>query len=204
MRKGIYKPGERLTETKAAEDLGVSRTPIREALAKLGENGLLTPREGGGYIIATPPSLEELNSIFDLRILIEPYAISRATREYTEREIEMLEKAIQKESKHVKDANPDAFAAANEEFRNALFGHIHSPVLNQCISLFENNLQLMRIVTLRSLSVRQAVLKMQRAIVDAMKTGNSTKAGIATRQYVRFAKRCLTDALKKIQREEQY
>jgi DNA-binding GntR family transcriptional regulator len=197
MKKGIYKPGERLTETKAANDLGVSRTPVREALAQLGENGLLTPRGGGGYIIASPPSLEELNNIFELRMLIEPYAVARAAREYTDAEYEQLEKLIQKEIAHVNDTNPDAFADANEKFRSLMLGKVNSPILRQCISLFENNLQLMRIVTLRDLTVRQTIVLKQQAILDAMRSGNAAKANNETRQYIKYAKKCLTNALKK-------
>lgn len=202
MRKGIYKPGERLTEKKAASDLGVSRTPIREALAQLGKNGLLTPRSGGGYIVASPPSLEELNNIFELRMLIEPYAVARATHEYTDAEYELLDKILQKEIKHVNDINPDAFTDANEEFRNIMLGKVHNRALKQCISLFENHLQLMRIVTLRNLSVRQSIIQKQQVILDAMKSGDATRAKKVTRQYVKYAKKCLTDALKKVQQEE--
>ena len=195
LRKGIYKPGERITELGAARDFGVSRTPIREALAQLGKDGLLTPRQGGGYVIAGPPSEEELNIIFDLRLLIEPYAVARATQEYTNTDFDLLEKILQKEIKHVNNPNPDAFAGANEQFRNMMLGKPNNTALKQCISLFENHLQLMRIVTLRDLSVRKLIIQKQRDILDAMKSGDSNKAKKATHQYIKYAKKCLFKAM---------
>lgn len=194
MRRGIYKPGERITEEKAASDFGVSRTPIREALVQLGKNGLLTPRQGGGYVIAGPPSMEELDNIFELRMLIEPYAVTRATQEYTSVEFDLLEKILKTEIKHVDKTNPEAFTVANEQFRNMMLGKSDNTVLKQCISLFENHLQLMRIATLRDISVRKSIIQRQRDILDAMKSGDSTKAEQATRQYIKYAKKCLINA----------
>lgn len=74
---GKYQPGGRITEQEVAEDAGVSRTPVREALRQLNAEGLLefVPNQGA---VVTSWSEKELDEIFDLRALLESYAAAQA------------------------------------------------------------------------------------------------------------------------------
>ena len=69
---GRFKPGSRLTEEHLAEVLGVSRTPIREALHKLELEGLVKPLETRGYFVPKD-SIEEMDEIFDIRAILEGF-----------------------------------------------------------------------------------------------------------------------------------
>ena len=120
---GFYKPGDHLTEEGVATDLGVSRTPVREALSQLATNRLLVSRKNGGYLVRSL-SIEEIGHIFEVRTLLEPYAIACIAREHTERQLQALDRALQKEIQHIYDEIPDVFARANEEFRIALFADL--------------------------------------------------------------------------------
>ncbi|MDL4775444.1 GntR family transcriptional regulator [Actinomadura xylanilytica] len=72
--------GSRLGESELAETLGLSRTPVREALQRLGSDGLVEvlPHRGARVVRWTPADLDE---IFELRALLEPYAAARAARQ---------------------------------------------------------------------------------------------------------------------------
>ena len=70
-----YAPNELISEEALREELGVSRTPIRDALSRLEQEGLLTilPKKG---IMVSGLSLGEINGIFEIRMLFEPYVLS--------------------------------------------------------------------------------------------------------------------------------
>lgn len=83
---GVLKPGERLVEERLARHLGVSRTPIREALAMLEVEGLVKSIPKKGTIVRTF-SRKEIKDIYDLRIVLEGYAARQATEYITEQEL---------------------------------------------------------------------------------------------------------------------
>ena len=67
--------GERLTENKIAEKLGVSRTPVREALYRLASLGLIKMIPHRGFVISQW-SLKEIEDVIDLRVMLESFAIN--------------------------------------------------------------------------------------------------------------------------------
>ncbi|MCE5282763.1 MAG: GntR family transcriptional regulator, partial [Deltaproteobacteria bacterium] len=71
---GRFTPGERLTEEHLAEELGISRTPVREALHKLEQDGLIEPLETRGFCIPSD-SPEEIEDLFELRTVLEGYTL---------------------------------------------------------------------------------------------------------------------------------
>src|ERR1700722_11213982 len=80
LQDGRFSPGDRLTEEHIATVLGVSRTPVREALGILAQRGILSRRRGSGFAVSMP-SLKSLEDTFELRRLLEPYAARRAASE---------------------------------------------------------------------------------------------------------------------------
>jgi DNA-binding GntR family transcriptional regulator len=86
---GRFAPGERLTEEHLAKSLGVSRTPVREALHKLESEGLVKPLESRGFYVALD-SREELEDLFDIRAALEGYAIRLICEKISEETIGQL------------------------------------------------------------------------------------------------------------------
>ncbi len=80
---------QRLPEVGLAEQLGVSRTPVREALARLAADGILSRFEDGGYYVAEP-NLVDLRDLYELRITLELRGILRAKEEGVEHDPEAL------------------------------------------------------------------------------------------------------------------
>lgn len=79
LMEGRHSPADRLREERLAEVYGVSRTPVREALARLLSDGLIQRDEGGLYPYR--PRLEELAGLYELRIVLETHGISRAVND---------------------------------------------------------------------------------------------------------------------------
>ncbi|MFC7364118.1 MULTISPECIES: GntR family transcriptional regulator [Bhargavaea] len=86
---GQYKPGTRLTEKALAEELQVSRTPIREAIKQLEVDGLITPYKKRGYVVKSF-SIEDIRQIYNVRALLEGYATGEAAIMRTDEDIERI------------------------------------------------------------------------------------------------------------------
>ncbi len=80
---GRLNPAERLTEEHLAEMMGVSRTPVREALYKLESEGLIKPLETRGFIVSAD-SREEVEQLFEIRSILEGYALRIISENITE------------------------------------------------------------------------------------------------------------------------
>jgi DNA-binding GntR family transcriptional regulator len=87
---GEIGPGYRLTTTELAERMGVSRTPIREAISRLQATGMLEEIPNQGAFVAQP-SRERLVELYDMRLLLECYAAAEAARNIRAEEIEQLD-----------------------------------------------------------------------------------------------------------------
>ena len=86
---GRLAPGQQLTEEGVAEFLGVSRTPAREALAILFQEGILERRNTGGFTV-TVPTKDKIEQIFQVRHLLEPYAARLAASHAKPKDIKRL------------------------------------------------------------------------------------------------------------------
>src|ERR1700754_2988424 len=76
---GQFKPGDTLVERHLAELLGVSKTPVREALIALAASGLVQVSRNRGVVVRRPGA-DDMWKVFELRLLLEPWAIGRATQ----------------------------------------------------------------------------------------------------------------------------
>jgi DNA-binding GntR family transcriptional regulator len=91
---GHLDPGKKLTEENLAETLGVSRTPVREALYKLESEGLIKPRKKRGFVVSGD-SREEVEELFELRSILEGYALRIITPAISEETLGQLNGFIQ-------------------------------------------------------------------------------------------------------------
>jgi DNA-binding GntR family transcriptional regulator len=90
---GTFKPGERLVETAIAEQLGVSRAPVREALSALEREGIVVnvPRRGYSVIDFTDKDIDE---VYSLRLLLEIGALRRAVYRFTEKDLAEMQRVL--------------------------------------------------------------------------------------------------------------
>ena len=90
MLEGDLRPGERLKELEIAQSLGASRTPVREALSKLEQEGLVQPFPSGGLTVVEL-STNDVEQIFGLLKVMDPYACKLALENITEKQLEKIE-----------------------------------------------------------------------------------------------------------------
>jgi DNA-binding GntR family transcriptional regulator len=116
---GHFNPGERLTEEHLAKALGVSRTPVREALHKLASEGLIQPLETRGFCVARD-TREEVEDLFDIRAALEGYAIRLICDYISEQTLEQLNGFIQKAQDALDRKKLDEIFEYNTQFHDAL------------------------------------------------------------------------------------
>jgi len=124
---GQFRPGERLTEEHLATELGVSRTPVREALHKLELEGLVRPLETRGFCVPRD-SKEEIEEIFELRTILEGYALRSICNHVKKETLNKLDDVIEKSEKAYQNQQIDEVFKFNTRFHDTLHGLIaHKP-----------------------------------------------------------------------------
>ncbi|MBU4074063.1 MAG: GntR family transcriptional regulator, partial [Proteobacteria bacterium] len=120
---GRFVPGERLAEEHLAKELGVSRTPVREALHKLEQDGLIEPLESRGFCIPKD-SEEEIEDLFELRTVLEGYTLKLICERITDEQIGRLEEIIDKAEVSLRRKRIDEVFQWNTEFHDILYGMV--------------------------------------------------------------------------------
>ena len=134
--RGELKPGERLMEIQLANKLGVSRTPIREALRKLELEGLvnMVPRKGAEVADITETSLRD---VLEVRKALEELSVQLACEKITEEEIEELKRVAERFKDTLDDQDVTKIAEADVAFHDV----IYTATDNQKLILLLNNLR---------------------------------------------------------------
>jgi len=186
LRNGDIPPGTRITEDALARRLGVSRTPIREALSQLMRQGNLHVRAGGGYLVPSP-SAEEIRQTIAVRLLLEPPAVRMAAEEYGPEEVKRITKAIQDAESAIPKVQPAAFISALDDFRRALFGGISNKMLSKVIGEFGGHLHYIRALTLKNRDRRRHVVAQQLEIRNAVSEHDAGRAQALWVAYIEQA-----------------
>lgn len=126
------RPGERLVQSELAEQFGVSRTPIREALHKLASDGLVTISPHKGASVADF-SLSELEDIYSIRIPLEGYGAYLATQKITDQDLAQLEALLREMKEEFQTGDRWRLLDVNRKFYMVLYAIAERPRLYELI-----------------------------------------------------------------------
>lgn len=117
---GVLKPGERLMEIQVAEELGVSRTPVREAIRKLELEGfvVMIPRRGT-YV--SDLSIKDINEVYEVRTALDVLAAELAAERITEEELEEMERLLVEIGEYIEQYDMDKIVEADSKFHDILY-----------------------------------------------------------------------------------
>ena len=118
---GHFNPGERLTEEHLARAIGVSRTPVREALHKLESEGLIKPLETRGFIVSRD-SKDEVEELFELRAILEGYALRVISERISEEDLKQLGRLIAGAEDGLRRKRMEEVFKWNTKFHDTLHG----------------------------------------------------------------------------------
>ena len=168
---GDLPAGERINEVHLSQDLGVSRTPLREALARLAHEGALETVPRIGHFVR-PLSVAEVDQLYDLRPLLDPHALRLAgipSRQRLDRLREMNEDLAA-----IKE--PDALINADDEWHLELIAECPNQILIDLIKQFMRRTRRYEIALMREKRHVTAATSHHRTIISALKRGDMNAA----------------------------
>lgn len=121
LQESRYRPGDRVTESHIAKELGISRAPIREALSELVSAGLLVYRPQIGNFVASM-SPREIIDAYEVRGVLEGFAVSRALEGFSEEDIYGLEQMSGLMEKYAAKKKQRRLIEVGSEFHKTLYG----------------------------------------------------------------------------------
>lgn len=185
IRAGDLRPGDRLTETDLADRLGISRTPVREAIRQLESDGLVThtPRVGTTIRVLSHAEVAEL---YEMRMVLEATAARFAARAASAMELENLE-AIHREM--LAEADPVALASLNTQFHGALLDAARNRFLLKSMGAINTTFLILGRTTLEE-SDRAAEANVEHArILEALTARDGSAAESAMTAHISAAHR---------------
>lgn len=194
VRNGRFPPGRMLQEVQLAEQLGVSRTPVREALTRLASDGLVTT-DGRSFVVPSL-TLSEVDDIYEVRMLVEPEALRRVAALTANSDSRApIMAALDASIAAHKAGDKQAFMEANARYRLAWLSLVPNPRLVHVVELYADHVQHLRALTLDSAKVRNVVLGGLKRIAKALAAGDGDAAALAMRDHLMEAKRAFITAV---------
>lgn len=176
-------PGALVNEAALMDELGVGRTPLREALQRLAGEGLVVLRPRRGAFVAGL-SLLDLQQIFELRRVLEGYAASLAAERATPTDLAALQAALDQLPAAAASGEPQALIEVDRAFHRALARAAHNRFLENTLSrLYNLNLRLWYLALDQIGPVHDAVGEHQR-VLAALRQRDSAGAEVALREHI--------------------
>ncbi|MBU2628531.1 MAG: GntR family transcriptional regulator [Proteobacteria bacterium] len=141
-------PGSRLVESKIADMLGISRTPLREALHKLEREDWIEKNPSGGFQVVTLTK-NDIEETFGIRSVLEAYAARLAAENYQEKDLVPLEKKMLEFQKCLGNKSHDKLQKINTEFHDLLYGLSRNPKLIKMINQLRAQISRFRQIILK-------------------------------------------------------
>ncbi|KAA3452159.1 GntR family transcriptional regulator [Mesorhizobium sp. SARCC-RB16n] len=190
MREAImdfhFQPGERLVERPLCDQLGVSRSVVREVLRQLEAEGLVQMIPGHGPAVAKP-DLGRTDEIYELRALLEGIAARACALSATDEQLATLEHALADLFEAWASGKPPAVMRATTKFYEALFEAADKRVAWEIVSGLNVRINQLRSMTIASANRREPAIAEMNKIMDAIRSRKPDEAEVAARQHVESA-----------------
>ena len=183
---GVYPRGEILTELKLVEQLGVSRTPIREALRRLEQERLIAESGKGSVVLGI--TLEDLVDLMDVRQRIEGLAAYHATKNLTDAGREELQHISELQDFYFAKQDIENLRKMDDKFHNAIYHLTNRPVLRDTLVPLHRKSQRYRKISIEDKSRLSESIKEHKAICNAILSGDADLASELITAHIQRAK----------------
>lgn len=183
------RPGERLIERELIEQLGVSRTTVREVLARLAAEGLVTiiPQKGAIVSVLT---VEEAADIYEMRGLLEGFAVRRFVERATPEQMKELRATLAElEAAAEKESDDGSGLSAKDKFYRVLLRGASSPRLTEILTSLQGQVRVLRAISLSVSGRPKEAAAEIRAVVEAIEAGDAEAGARACVAHVDNAQR---------------
>ncbi len=189
---GVLEPGERLMEIQLAEEMGVSRTPVREAIRKLELEGfvVMVPRRGA-YVAGV--SHKDVKDVFEIRAALEGLAAGLAAEKITEEEIDEMERILYYEKM---PDSLDVIVQSDIDFHALLYKASRNERLIQILANLKEQTQRFRTTSLAVPGRVKNTIQEHRAIIDAVARHDVEEAQKLAAAHIENAGNVMFEALR--------
>lgn len=180
---GEYKDGDSLNELRLSKELGISRTPVREALMQLELEGLVrsVPNKGAVVVGVTE---KDIHDIYEIRIRIEGLAARLCAENITEEELHALEQIVDLQEFYLLKNDTEQIWKLDGDFHKIIYDASRSRPLRFTLSNFHNYIKKARDISVQTEGRTEKTVAEHRAILDAIKAHNSELAEQLTAKHI--------------------
>ena len=195
---GKLKEGDKVNEGKLCETMGISKTPMREALRVLSVEGLirLVPNRGA---FVTKPEFEEIAEMFDVMSLLEGFCAHRACEKMTSRKFAHLEKLHAKLEENFERHDQEEYIRVNHQYHSLVQEIAGNRTLNQIVDGLRKKILLYRFQSLNLPDRFASSIREHRDLLEAFRQRDDSRAEALMRQHLQNQ----TQALKNLVEQSQ-
>ena len=176
-------PGTRLYEVHLADELGVSRTPVREAIQKLERDGLVVMRAKRGVEVA-PITLTQMRDVLELRMILDALAAELACERATDEDISIVEDAGVQFRRALKEGNLHTIIEKDTLYHGSISAASHNKRLQEINREMEDQVNRYRYETIKHFSDHSRLVKEHNDILEAIKAHDKEKAAATARSHI--------------------
>ncbi|NLK51976.1 MAG: GntR family transcriptional regulator [Syntrophomonadaceae bacterium] len=193
---GTLRPGERLMEVQLAEEMGVSRTPVREAIRKLELEGfVIMVARKGAYVAGI--SMKDVADVFEIRAALEGLAAYLAAERITDTEKEELERLLVRKAASVQANDLRSILERDFEFHELIYRASRNERLIQIINNLREQISRFRMVSLAFPGRGREALDEHKKIVEAIADRDSATAQTLAQEHIENAENALLEAMQR-------
>lgn len=186
LRAGTFGPGDRLREEDVGDQLGLSRTPVREALRRLENDGIVEHRPRIGAVIRSLPHTEVVQ-LYEMRMVLERTAAEMAAKHGSDAEFDALDDM--NDQIEAERTDPAKGAAINQDFHRGLYLAGRNKFLLEAARALNNSLLLLGPTTYTDPARIDVVVRQHRDIVTALRDRDAEAAGAAAEAHLQTSLR---------------
>jgi DNA-binding GntR family transcriptional regulator len=182
---GKLKPGERLMEIQLAEKLGVSRTPVREAMKKLEQENFIemVPRKGA-YV--KDINAKDMLEVLEIRKLLEGFAAFQAAANMSEKDLKEMEKLTEKFDKAVLLEDKEGLIETDNKFHDIIYRSTKNDKLKELIKSLQDQFHRFRIIYFSEFDDYRQISKGHQDIIKAIKDRDGHYAKAVAEEHIQI------------------
>ncbi|MDI3480605.1 MAG: hypothetical protein PWQ97_260 [Tepidanaerobacteraceae bacterium] len=180
---GVYKPGESLIELKVAKELGVSRTPVREAIRQLELEGLVSSIPNKGVVVEGITE-QDVEDIYTIRKMIEGLAARWAAEKISDEQLKEMKDILDLMEFYTEKGEIDKVSELDTQFHDIIFRACDSRPLESVLTNFHHFIQRARLVSIKSTGRAPVSLEEHRKIYNALASHDPDAAEKAMIRHV--------------------
>lgn len=194
---GELSPGERLMEIKLAGDLGVSRTPVREAIRKLEREGLVITTARKGAEVA-PINEKDLKEVLEIRKTLESLACQLAAQKITPEQVALLRERNREIEDAVNEKDTEAITKKDVEFHEAIYVITENQRLMDMLHQLKEHILRYRLQYIKDMKNKKAIVDEHERIIAALEAHNVRASRREIERHIEIQEKYILNHLERL------